>query len=329
MAAAGAISYGNGLVPGVAAQPRWDVIVATTMGGDLAQRIAVPYAWQAASQGAAPVTTMPWTTATVSLQPIPGLSPQPVPKGPWSTIVTGALADQPAEARAPKGFARVGENGELIAQAAPGEQTQAPNPAGGAATAPAPAAATPAPEPQHKPLEALPPDATAVQQYCFNTADPAADARFAWQAKKISDMEAELEKRVALLETRTEEFKSWLARRDEFSKKAQEKLVVFYTRMRPDAAALQLAAMDEETAAAVLTKIDAKAASAVMSEMEPARAAKLAGIISGAAKIPRPKPPKPQAEGVAPAKPRAEGSPTTPSGAPADSGAAAPQGRKS
>ncbi len=65
----------------------------------------------------------------------------------------------------------------------------------------------PRPPPQHKPLESLPPDATAVQQYCFNTADPAADARFAWQAKKISDMEAELEKRVALLETKTEEFK--------------------------------------------------------------------------------------------------------------------------
>jgi flagellar motility protein MotE (MotC chaperone) len=328
VAAAGAFSYAGGLIPSVAAQPRWDVIVAATMGGDLAQRLAVPYSGPAAPQGAAAVTSTPWTTATVSLQPVASLSPQPAPKGPWSTIVTGALPDEPVQARTPAGFKRVGENGEQLAQTAPAENAAAPNPAaaGAPAAAPGPAAAA---DPQPKPLEALPPDATAVQQYCFNTADPAADARFAWQAKKISDMEAELDKRAALLETKTEEFKTWLARRDEFSKKAQEKLVAFYTRMRPDAAALQLAAMDEETAAAVLTKIDSKVASAVMSEMEPARAAKLAGIISGASKIPRPKPPKPQADGAVPGKPRAEGGATTPAGTPADNGAALPQGRKS
>jgi flagellar motility protein MotE (MotC chaperone) len=221
---------------------------------------------------------------------------------------------------------------QQLAQAAPAEHAPAPRPAAGDTTA---AAAPPPPvaDLQRKPLEALPPDATAVQQYCFNTVDSAADARFAWQAKKISDMEAELEKRVALLETKTEEFKTWLARRDEFSKKAQEKLVGFYTRMRPDAAALQLAAMEDETAAAVLTKLETKAASAVMAEMDPARAAKLASIISGAGKIPRPRPPKPQADGAAAAKPRADGAPAssaeTPAGAPAENDAASPQGRKS
>jgi flagellar motility protein MotE (MotC chaperone) len=326
VAAAGAFSYANGLIPSVAAQPRWDVIVATTMGGDLAQRLAVPYSAPSAGQTTASVTSTPWTTATVSLVPVPTLSLKPIPKGPWSTIVTGAVNDEAAQSRAPAGFKRVDENGEQTAQAPPAEQTAAPAPAAAGDATPQPSAAPPQ---QHKPLESLPPDATAVQQYCFNTADPAADARFAWQAKKISDMEAELEKRVALLEAKTEEFKSWLARRDEFSKKAQEKLVAFYTRMRPDAAALQLAAVDEEMAAAVLMKIDAKAASPILSEMDPARAAKIAGIISGAGKIPRPKPPKPQADGAAPAKPQAEGGATTPSGTPADSGAAAAQGRKS
>jgi flagellar motility protein MotE (MotC chaperone) len=55
--------------------------------------------------------------------------------------------------------------------------------------------------------------------------------------------------------------------------------------MRPDAAALQLAEMDEETAAAMLTKLEMKAASAVMNEMEPQRAARIAAIISGSAKV--------------------------------------------
>ena len=51
----------------------------------------------------------------------------------------------------------------------------------------------------------------------------------------------------------------WVTRRDEFLKQgATTSLVPIYSRMRPDAAALQLAVMDEETAAAVL--LEARAA---------------------------------------------------------------------
>jgi flagellar motility protein MotE (MotC chaperone) len=163
------------------------------------------------------------------------------------------------------------------------------------------------------PLEALPPNATAAQQYCFNTADSAADARIAWQAKKIKEMEAELDKRAQQLEAKTEEYKRWLERRDEFSRKAHEKLVGFYSRMRPDAAALQLATLDEEMAAAVVTKLETKVASQIMGEMDPERAAKIATIISGASRIPpekrravqapEAKPPDP-ASGAAPERPR-------------------------
>ena len=45
--------------------------------------------------------------------------------------------------------------------------------------------------------------------------------------------------------------------------------------MRPDAAAQQLAAMDEETAAAVLTKLDPRIASIILNEMDRAQAARL------------------------------------------------------
>src|SRR5438552_16656940 len=75
------------------------------------------------------------------------------------------------------------------------------------------------------------------------------------------------------------------ARSDEFIKKARESLVLIYARMRPDAAAMQLVAMDEETASAVLLKLDANVASKILNEMEPAQAARLTTIISGAAKI--------------------------------------------
>lgn len=133
-------------------------------------------------------------------------------------------------------------------------------------------------------LDALPPDATPAEQYCFNTTDTAADARFAWQAKKIQEMEAELNKRAEVLAEKTAEYKKWVQRRDEFSRKAHEKLVGFYSRMRADAAAEQLGALDEETAAAVVTKLETKVASQIMGEMDPVRAAKIASVIAGAAK---------------------------------------------
>jgi flagellar motility protein MotE (MotC chaperone) len=240
----------------------------------------------------------------------PATAHKTAPQGAWSPIVTGAL---PAEARALEdddvaAAGRTSPSGAIVAPlpvpplaGAPSRKTRsekvlaategeagapAAKAAGGEAAPASPPDAAPASGPfKPVPLEALPPDATAAQQYCFNTADAAADARFAWQAKKIKDMEAELEQRSKQLEAKTEEYKTWLARRDDFSRKAQEKLVGFYTKMRPDAAALQLAAMDEETAAALLTKLEPKVASAVMGEMDPVRAAKLASIVSGAARV--------------------------------------------
>lgn len=161
--------------------------------------------------------------------------------------------------------------------------------------------AQPAPQPkeQHSPLEpmASPKQASRsaekaserlslAEDYCASIADAAADARFAWQKRTLSEMEKELEQRIVILEKRTAEYREWLARRDAFVKKAQESLVRIYTRMRPDAAASQLAAMDEETAAAVLTKLNPRNASAILNEMPPGPAARLTMTLAGAAKVP-------------------------------------------
>ena len=61
--------------------------------------------------------------------------------------------------------------------------------------------------------------------------------------------------------------------------------MLIYARMRPDAAAVQLAAMDEETASAVLTKLEPRTASLILNEMEPTQAARLTATISGAGKV--------------------------------------------
>ena len=51
--------------------------------------------------------------------------------------------------------------------------------------------------------------------------------------------------------------------------------------MAPDAAALQIASMADDTAAAVLAKLKVRSASAILNEMDPGRAAHLADTLAG------------------------------------------------
>jgi flagellar motility protein MotE (MotC chaperone) len=157
---------------------------------------------------------------------------------------------------------------------------------------PAPAPIETASAPPRKPAAEAPTFSTsAARQYCVSIADAAADARFAYQKKTLLEMAQELEMRVGLLEEKIAEYRQWVTRRDEFVKKARDSLVLIYGRMRPDAAALQLVAMDEETAASVLLKLDARIASTILNEMEPNKAARLTATISGAAREPPGPPP--------------------------------------
>ncbi|KQP30046.1 MgtE protein [Methylobacterium sp. Leaf104] len=116
--------------------------------------------------------------------------------------------------------------------------------------------------------------------YCASIADAAADARFAWQKEQLAALEKQVEERIAALEAKRAEYETWLARRDAFLAKADEGVVAIYTKMRADAAALQLANMPDEGAAAILTKLNARTASAILSEMEAARAAQLARMMT-------------------------------------------------
>lgn len=139
------------------------------------------------------------------------------------------------------------------------------------------------------PEPSLDPGAPPVEQYCAGIANAAADARFAWQKKVLEDTARDVDNRIAQLEAKIGEFKSWLARRDEFSRKAHETLISIYAKMKPETAALQLTDIDEETAAAVLTKLNPRTASVIMNEIPPGKAARLSAIIAGAAKVPEPK----------------------------------------
>lgn len=113
------------------------------------------------------------------------------------------------------------------------------------------------------------------QLYCVNIADKAADARAAWQTKTINDLEAKLDQRIKELEAKRAELEQWLKKRDEILARAGEQLVVIYSGMKPDAAALQIAALDDATAAGVIAKLKPRTASAILGEMEPGRAAQI------------------------------------------------------
>jgi flagellar motility protein MotE (MotC chaperone) len=210
------------------------------------------------------VTAGQGTVPALEMTPLPALPKRPIPARQAQRLLERSL-DLPTAALptpAPKP--------PIWTTATTGSQ---------AALEPAAAATLP------KPSEAQSPKSNFVRQFCVNVADEAADARYAWQKKSLAELEQELEKRMALLEEKAAEMRKWLARRDEFSKKAREGLVLIYARMRPDAAAAQLVAMDEETAAAVLNRLDPRNASLIMSEMDPAHAARLTGIIAGAARV--------------------------------------------
>jgi flagellar motility protein MotE (MotC chaperone) len=117
--------------------------------------------------------------------------------------------------------------------------------------------------------------------YCRNIANAAADARYARQAQALTNLEQEIDDRIAKLTAKQAEYESWVKQRQDFLDKADDAVVAIYSQMRPDAAALQIAAMDGDAAAAVLAKLNPRIASAILNEMDPGVAAHLTNVMAG------------------------------------------------
>ena len=160
---------------------------------------------------------------------------------------------------------------------------------------PAAHAAGPAPAAPHAAAPAAP--TTDAQRFCQNVAAAAADARFALQTRKLNELEDGIAKRVAALEAKEAEVKAVLATHEEAKKRAEASLVAIYAKMRPDAAAQQVAGLDDATAAAVLRGLNARQSSAILNEIPAERAVKLVNAIAGLVPAPeRPAPPPPPPE---------------------------------
>jgi flagellar motility protein MotE (MotC chaperone) len=120
-----------------------------------------------------------------------------------------------------------------------------------------------------------------AKAYCETIRQGAIDARAAWQARALQEMEARLERRFHELEAQRREFEAWLARREALLRKAEDSVVGIYSRMNAESAAAQLAAMDAPTASAIIAKLNPRQAGAILNEMEPGRAAQLARTVAG------------------------------------------------
>lgn len=118
-----------------------------------------------------------------------------------------------------------------------------------------------------------------VERYCSAIVDPAREARIAVQQKRLKALETQVDARIDELEKKRAEYQAWLKERQAFLDSTSDIMTDIYAKMKPDAAAAQLAAVDRPTAAAVLARLKSRAASAILAEMPAPVAAELGGLI--------------------------------------------------
>lgn len=121
-----------------------------------------------------------------------------------------------------------------------------------------------------------------AKSFCAAVGPSIAEARLAWQAKRLAELDAQVRQRIVDLEKAEAAARDWIAKRDALMAAASDDIVAIFAKMQAEAAARQLSAMDDRMAAAILGKLKPNAASAILDEMEAERASRLVGIVSAA-----------------------------------------------
>ena len=125
-----------------------------------------------------------------------------------------------------------------------------------------------------------------IEKFCGNIYSQAADARFELQSQQLQQLRMQIDDRIKVLEEKRQEYENWLKKRNEFLAKAQDSLVNIISKMRPDAAAAQLALVDDFAAAAIMLKLTPRVSSAIMNELPPEKSANLTKVLVSAQKLP-------------------------------------------
>ena len=134
-----------------------------------------------------------------------------------------------------------------------------------------------------------------IEKFCGNIDSQAADARFELQSQQLQQLRMQIDDRIKVLEEKREEYENWLNKRNEILAKAQDSLVNIISKMRPDAAAAQLALVDDFAAAAIMLKLTPRISSAIMNELPPEKSANLTKVLVSAQKLPPENKPAPKA----------------------------------
>lgn len=124
-----------------------------------------------------------------------------------------------------------------------------------------------------------------ISRFCGNIDSQAADARFELQSQQLQQLRAQIDERIKVLEAKRQDYENWLNKRNEFLAKAQDSLVNIISKMRPDAAAAQLALVDDFAAASIILKLSPRVSSAIMNELPPEKSANLTKVLVSAQKV--------------------------------------------
>lgn len=114
-----------------------------------------------------------------------------------------------------------------------------------------------------------------MQDLCANIAASIEVERISREKLALGELETQIRTRLAALEAKEIEVKARIDRLEAFEKKTDGSLISFYAGMKADAAAAQLAELDDDIAAGILLKLRAKASSAILNEMPADRGAAL------------------------------------------------------
>ena len=107
------------------------------------------------------------------------------------------------------------------------------------------------------------------------------NAKAAAEMAQLKALRTEIARRMADLDAKKTEVENLVKRRDAFTQLADEGKIAIYLKMKPDAAAAQLAAMDETVGAAIISKLPPRTASVILAEMPADQAARLTVAMSG------------------------------------------------
>lgn len=122
--------------------------------------------------------------------------------------------------------------------------------------------------------------------YCKAVQPSLSESLVSWQRQKLTELRTEIEQKLDDLAQRRSELEAAERRQQDASQRVQGNFVAILVKMRPDAAASQLAAMEESAAAALITKMDVRSAGVILNEIPASKAARLAELITGQKNVP-------------------------------------------